>query len=86
MKVYRAEYPDGGGPFYYRDGTPRCSSSVYFGDNKCLYGADSLEHLTEIITGYGFNIKDFIIKTYYSNQILSYNKKNGHIIFLEEEE
>lgn len=83
MKVYRAEYPDGGGPFYYRNGIPRYSSLPYFENNRYLSGADSLEHLTELITGYGFNIKDFIVKIYYSNQIISYNRKSGHVTFLE---
>jgi len=86
MKIYRAEYPDGGGPFYYRDGTPRNSKLPFFKDDKYLSGADSLEHLTELITNYGFNIKNFIIKTYYSDKIICYNKNNGHIVFSEETE
>jgi hypothetical protein len=83
MIIYRIEKEDGGGPFYYRDGRPRDSSMPDFsnGDINILYGADSLENLKHIINNYNLNINDFIIKTYESNNILSYNKKNGHIIF-----
>lgn len=35
---------------------------------------------------YGFNLNDFIIKIYNTNKILSYNKRNGHIIFEKEGE
>jgi hypothetical protein len=82
MFIYRAELDDGGGPFYHRDGTPRnINMPVFKGDNNILYGADSIENLTKLIENYGFNIKDFDIKQYQSENILSYNKRNGHIIF-----
>ena len=83
MKIYRAELQDGGGPFYHRDGTPRDSNMPAFKDSKVLYGADSIEHLNELITNYGFDINNFIIKIYESDNIISRNKKNGHIIFIE---
>lgn len=84
MIIYRAELEDSGGPYYKRDGTPRDPSLPTFVGETQLYGADSIENLTKLMTQYGFNIEDFLIKKYQSNKILSYNKKNGRIIFEEE--
>lgn len=84
MKIYRAEYPDGGGPFYKLDGTPRNPDGPVFNYNDndpILYGADSMENLVKLITGYGFDINDFTIKIYYSDKIGHYNKHNGHVAF-----
>ena len=86
MRVYRVEYKDGGGPFYHRDGTPRDPNLPDFSNYNDFYlsGADSIEHLIMLITNYGFNIDDFTIKEYEVNNIITYNKKNGHINFKEE--
>ncbi len=83
MIVYRAEYEDGGGPFYYRNGKPRNPMMPDFSryNDTQLYGADSLENLIKLISSYGFNINDFNIKQYITNDIISYNKKNGHVVF-----
>lgn len=85
MIIYRAEYEDGGGPYYYRDGTPRNPTLPNFkNDNDhILSGADSIEHLILLMNNYGFDIKQFIIKEYESDNIITYNKKNGHINFKE---
>lgn len=81
MKIYRAECEDGGGPFYHLDGTPRKSGLPVFKNYSPLYGADSLKNLKKLIKNYGLNISDYNIKIYYSDDIISYNKTNGHVVF-----
>lgn len=81
MKIYRAEYDDGGGPYYKLDGTPRQSSVPKQDPSDIIYGADSLEHLKSLISNYGFNIDDFNIKVYEINKYIAYNRNNGHVVF-----
>lgn len=80
MKVYRAECEDGGGPFYKLDGTPR-TSGISFKGNTELYGADSIENLKKLFTNYELDINNYKIVVYENVKIVSYNHKNGHIIF-----
>lgn len=81
MKIYRAECEDGGGPYYHLDGTPRFKHLPTFKNSKTLYGADSLENLISLISSYGLDISNYKIVIYEKADIISYNKKNGHIIF-----
>ena len=81
MTVYRVECEDGGGPFYHLDGTPRQEGLPIFKNNLELYGADSIENLKKLISNYGLNFDDYILKKYENVQIINYNKYNGHIIF-----
>ena len=87
MKVYRCECEDGGGPFYKLDGTPRNPNMPTFKNSQILYGADSIENLKQLITNYGFKFDNYILKEYniIENNIISYNKLNGHIIFKGEQ-
>lgn len=84
MIIYRAELEDGGGPFYDRKGIPRQQNMPTFINSNILYGADSVDNLKILLNNYGFNIEDFYIKKYKSTNIISYNRKNGHIVFIEE--
>ena len=81
MKIYRIECEDGGGPFYHLDGTPRKEGLPVFKGYAPLYGADSLRNLKKLIKNYGLKFSDYILKIYYSDDIISYNKQNGHVVF-----
>ena len=80
-KVYRAECEDGGGPYYFLDGTPRDKDLPSFPNSEGLYGADSLDNLIKLITSYGFNIFEYKIVEYDNIEVLSYNPQNGHMLF-----
>lgn len=90
MRVYRAETEDGGGPYFKLDGTPRDLVVPPLHNNdpsSYLYGADSIEHLKQLITSYGFNFDDYILKEYDIpfGDIVKYNTVNGHIVFEKEQ-
>lgn len=88
MKVYRYEYPDGGGPYYHLDGSPRgpfkCSfSDIYDPNNVILYGCASKQQLDQYAQLNKFPIEEMEIKEYNVDEfdILSYRPSNGHIEF-----
>lgn len=88
MKVYRYEYPDGGGPYYHLNGSPRepskCSfSDIYDPNNVILYGCASKWQLDQYAQLNKFPIEEMEIKEYNvdKSDILSYRPSNGHIEF-----
>lgn len=68
MLVYRYEYPDGGGPWFYRDGTirhPLPDEYLYIeNQEKYLYACDSLESLYDYFSKQDIDIHECTIETY----------------------
>lgn len=52
MIIYRVEHIDGGGPFYYPDGSPRMEGFPKFGDFNICHGLDNYEKAMGIMKKY----------------------------------
>ena len=64
MKVYRYEKPDGGGPWFTKEGTIREEDARQPPVDEYLNGCDSLESLQDYFSRYPSLIKDCELKVY----------------------
>lgn len=66
MRVYRYEKPDGGGPWFTRDGSPRGELPRLKDYENVIYGFLSLQSLFDFFKDHGneVDMKDCEIKTY----------------------
>lgn len=68
MLVYRYEKPDGGGPWFYKDGRvryPLPHEYLYINSQeKFLYGCDSLKSLFEYFSTQKVDVNNCTIQTY----------------------
>ena len=85
MLVYRYEKPDGGGPWFYKDGTVRCPlphEHLYIDEQEgYLYGCDSLESLFNYFLKQKVDMNNCTIKTYEIPDEEIINLKNGQVKF-----
>ena len=89
--VYRYEYPNGGGSYFYRDGTPHMNdlntkislSRWDDSENEILYGYDSKLKLTLYAVDNKFPIEEMRIKQYIVNNsdIIQHRISNGYVQF-----
>ena len=79
MTIYRYELPDGGGPFFTRNGQNRIYSNTKFNDNT-LSGCDSIEHLKEWFKIRKITIPDDAIIRAYEGEIVYWNCKTNEVI------
>lgn len=67
MLVYRYENLDGGGPWFYKDGSirqPLSDFTLYSNTEEYVYGCDSLKSLFKYFATQEVNVNNCIIKTY----------------------
>lgn len=89
MLIYRYEKSDGGGPWFYKDGTvrfPLPHESLYIDNQeKYLYGCSSLECLFDYFSKQRVDVNNCTIKIYDipEDRIIDYG--NGQVKFLKED-
>lgn len=87
MLVYRYEKSDGGGPWFYRDGTiryPLPHEHLYTdSQEKYLYGCDSLQSLFNYFSKQNVDVNNCILQTYDIPQQKIINIGNGQVKFLK---
>lgn len=83
MIIYRVEHIDGGGPFYYPDGSPRMEGFPKFGNFNICHGLDNYEKVQGIMKKYQLDEKIYRIVQYYPYEveIIKYNLINGEVVF-----
>lgn len=67
MLIYRYEAEDGGGPWFYKDGSvryPLPDEFMYLETDEYLYGCDSLKSLFNYFSQQKINVNNCTIKTY----------------------
>lgn len=83
MDCWRYEYPDGAGPWFYPDGTPRnlqVVPSYYFGEGL-LYGCDTVANLDKYMARYNIDTSNMILRCYYDVKVINYTPESGQIVF-----
>ncbi len=87
MLVYRYEAEDGGGPWFYKDGTirhPLPHEHLYLDkQEKYLYACDSLKSLFDYFSKQNVNVNNCILQTYNIPQRYIINMGNGQVKFLK---
>lgn len=83
MDCWRYEYPDGGGPWFYPDGTARgpWQNAPDNNQDDLLYGCDAIENLDRYMHERGVNTVGMELVHYKDVIVINYNRRNGHIIF-----
>lgn len=87
MLVYRYEKPDGGGPWFYKDGTvryPLPHEHLYIdSQEKYLYGCDSLKSLFDYFSTQKVDVNNCTIQTYNIPEKRIIKMGNGQVKFLK---
>lgn len=83
MDCWRYECPDGGGPWFYPDGTPRNPQDIpsyYFGEDVS-YGCDTVANLDRYMRRHNINTSNMFLRCYYDVDVIKYIKESGQVIF-----
>ena len=83
MDCWRYEYADGGGPWFYPDGSPRNPQlipSYYFGEGV-LYGCDTVANLDRYMKRHNIDTTKMRLKCYYDIKVIKYVDESGQVAF-----
>ena len=83
MDCWRYEYVDGGGPWFFPDGTPRNLDTVpsnYFGEG-ISYGCDTVANLDRYMARHNIDTTGMILKCYYDVNVIKYIEESGQVVF-----
>ena len=79
MKFYRYEKPDGGGPYFTKDGISRTDNALIFEDDT-LDGCLTIEELKKWFLGKENVLQDCSIHLY-DGELLNYNSCTKNAVF-----
>lgn len=77
MVIYRYELPDGGGPFFTKDGHNRIYPSIIFNDNT-ISGCGNITLLDDWFRNENIPTNDFKLQKYIG-EVVYIGKKSGEI-------
>lgn len=83
MDCWRYENFDGGGPWFYPDGTPRNVNNIPsydYGENM-MYGCDTIENLNRYMEKYGVDTRHMSLVHYRNVDLVDYDRFSGLVVF-----
>lgn len=83
MDCWRYEYLDGGGPWFYPDGTPRSLNDIpsYDYGPGMMYGCDTIYNLDRYMEKYGISTKGMCLVHYKNVSVVDYDNNSGLVVF-----